>query len=372
MPSIKEINKIYDYSPNDQAIMLVGHHGCGKSESVTSYWSERGYRVIPIFLGQLADAGDLLGLPKISVINGVEVTDFKLPSWWPQDSNEKVVLFLDEINRAKPEIMQVVMDLVLNRKLAGRTLPSDCRIISAINPPSDSVYDVEDLNPALLDRFNIYNFNPTHEEWIDWATKNNLNKLVIGFCSRNTQHIDPPKGDALKVNEVYPSRRSWKRVSDILNKIPDLRNEQDVVTNILIGIIGTSATAKFLSYLRENDKGIHVGTLITKFKERREEFELKLSTMNMQDVVSLNREIVLWFNDNAETITGKNTAVASSYVNNLEMYIDAIPVEAMAEFFNQLKTENATKAWPKTLFTLNKNIGMKMVDTIRGEKTNKG
>ncbi|MBL8026112.1 MAG: AAA family ATPase [Fibrobacteres bacterium] len=364
-------NRIYDLTPTRQAILLKGIHGIGKSETVSSYWSERGYRVIPFFLGQMSDAGDVLGLPKISVVDGVEVTEFKLPIWWPRNPDEKVVLFLDELNRAKPELMQVIMDLVLNRKLAGKSLPNECRIIAAINPPEDSVYDVEDLNPALLDRFNIYDFQPSFDEWIDYATKKKLNKLVIGFCSRNTQHIDPPKGEALKSNTIYPSRRSWERVSEILDNVSDVRNDYEEIANILMGIVGTSATSKFLSYMRENDKGIHVGTLITKFKERREEFELKLSKMNIQDVISLNREIIFWFNDNAEIITGKNTSVASQYVNNLDMYLNAISVEAMAEFFQLLKAENATKAWPKSVFQLNRDIGMKMVDVIRGEKAKK-
>lgn len=371
MPSIKEIQRIYEFTPCHQAILLKGVHGIGKSKTVETFWTTLGYRVIPFFLGQLSDAGDVLGLPKITVIDGVEVTDFKLPMWWPRNPEEKVVLFLDELNRAKPELMQVIMDLVLNRKLAGKSLPKNCRIIAAINPPDDSVYDVEDLNPALLDRFNVYDFQPTFDEFIDYATAQKFNKLVTGFCSRNTQLIDPPKGAELKANEVYQSRRSWERVSEVLNNVSDIRADYEVVTNMLIGIVGTKATSKFLSYMREADKGIHVGTLITKFKERREEFELKLSLMNIQDIISLNREIIFWFNDNAELITSKNTAVASQIVNNLDMYLNAISVEAMAEFFQMLKSENVSKAWPKSVFQLNRDIGAKMVDVIRGEKAKK-
>ena len=34
-----------------------------------------------------------------------------------------IVLFLDESTRARPDVLQTLMDLALNRKLAGRSLP---------------------------------------------------------------------------------------------------------------------------------------------------------------------------------------------------------------------------------------------------------
>ena len=47
-----------------------------------------------------------------------------------------IVLFLDELNRARPEILQTIMDLALNRTLAGRALPDGSRIIT-----SDDIFD---------------------------------------------------------------------------------------------------------------------------------------------------------------------------------------------------------------------------------------
>lgn len=37
------------------------------------------------------------------------------PYWFPVDG-KPIVLFLDELNRARPEVLQTIMDLALNRK----------------------------------------------------------------------------------------------------------------------------------------------------------------------------------------------------------------------------------------------------------------
>ena len=58
-----ELRALLDLTPADQNIMLVGNHGIGKSEILTEYFSEKGMTVVPLFLGQMSDPGDLIGIP---------------------------------------------------------------------------------------------------------------------------------------------------------------------------------------------------------------------------------------------------------------------------------------------------------------------
>ena len=133
-----------------------------------------------MFCSQAADPGDIIGLPRFNEETGK--TEFALPWWFPTD-NTPVVLFLDELNRARPEILQVVMDLTLSRKLAGKTLPAGSQVISAINEGDE--YQLTDLDPALVSRFNVYNFVPTPADWIYWATRSGIDSRVISFISTN-------------------------------------------------------------------------------------------------------------------------------------------------------------------------------------------
>ena len=72
-----ELRALLDLTPADQNIMLVGNHGIGKSEILTEYFSEKGMTVVPLFLGQMSDPGDLIGIPNRNESTGK--TEFMPP-----------------------------------------------------------------------------------------------------------------------------------------------------------------------------------------------------------------------------------------------------------------------------------------------------
>ena len=183
--SVRDLYKILEFTPARHNIMLIGKHGIGKSQIITGYYEAKGMKVTTLFLGQMSDPGDLIGLPRKD--EKCDRTVFMPPYWFPTDSTP-IVLFLDELNRARPEILQTVMDLVLNRKLAGKCLPEGSRIISAINDGEE--YQLTDLDPALVSRFNIYQFRPTAGEWLMWASKHGIDQHVIDFINMNPDLLD--------------------------------------------------------------------------------------------------------------------------------------------------------------------------------------
>ena len=237
----KELETLLEVTPSWQNIMLTGRHGIGKSQILTNYFETKGMRVVALFLGQMSDPGDLLGLPTNDEATGK--TTFMPPYWFPVDG-QPVVLFLDELNRARPEILQTVMDLVLNRKLAGCLLPEGSRIISACNDGDE--YQLTDLDPALVSRFNIYTFRPTVEEWLLWATRKGLDERVVNFIQANPELLDR-SGDTKEEQglEKDPDRRAWEKVSRVMENISD---PKQVHQKIVAGIVGVQAAAKlFLS-----------------------------------------------------------------------------------------------------------------------------
>ena len=219
--NITELKQLLEATPASHNIMLVGNHGIGKSEILTEFFKEKDMQVVALFLGQMADPGDLIGLPNKDEKTGK--TDFMPPYWFPVDG-KPIVLFLDELNRARPEILQTVMDLALNRKLAGKLLPEGSRIISAVN--AGDQYQLTDLDPALVSRFNIVNFKPTAEEWLLWARKAQLDTRVIGFIDENRMWLDKDpdaKEGADTGLDKTPDRRAWKRVSDVIHGKDELK-----------------------------------------------------------------------------------------------------------------------------------------------------
>jgi len=253
---------ILQVTPATHNIMLVGRHGIGKSEILTEYFESNGMRVVPLFLGQMSDPGDLIGLP----VKTGDRTDFLPPYWFPTDG-QPIVLFLDELNRARPEILQTVMDLTLNRRLAGHRLPPGSRIISAVNEGDE--YQLTHLDPSLVSRFNVYQFCPTVQEWLLWARRKQLDRRVIDFIESEPTLLDstPEQKEGEDTGlEKYPDRRAWRRVSDVMQDVaPDgslrpRRNLCDDDIDLVAGIIGAQAASRFFAFLngRQNLSGAQV------------------------------------------------------------------------------------------------------------------
>ena len=249
--NITELKQLLEATPASHNIMLVGNHGIGKSEILSEYYGSLGMPVVALFLGQMSDPGDLIGLPCKDEKTGK--TDFMPPYWFPTDG-KPIVLFLDELNRARPEILQTVMDLALNRKLAGKLLPEGSRIISAVN--AGDQYQLTDLDPALASRFNIVNFKPTAEEWLLWARKSGLDPRVVGFIDENRMWLDkdPDQKEGADTGlDKNPDRRAWKRVSDVVADKAELKEIDSKISSSIVGpkaasaFIQNAATRKILS-----------------------------------------------------------------------------------------------------------------------------
>lgn len=265
----QELLQILDLTPYTQNIMLVGQHGIGKSEILTEYFTDRGMKVVTLFLGQMSDPGDLIGLPNK---NG-DKTDFLPPYWFPLDGNP-IVLFLDELNRARPEVLQTIMDLALNRKLAGRQLPEGSRIISAVNAGEE--YQITDLDPALVSRFNIYNFLPTASEWLLWAEKHQIDSRIIQFIQNDTVWLDGNEGQKKGIDtglDKSPDRRAWVKVSAA---IKDINILETVHKKLISGIVGPAATSRFFGFISNNKvlTGIEVLLEFEKYQQTLDKYKL--------------------------------------------------------------------------------------------------
>ena len=300
----KELETLLEVTPSWQNIMLTGRHGIGKSQILTKYFESQGVTVKTLFLGQMSDPGDLLGLPNKDEETGK--TTFMPPYWFPIDG-KPIVLFLDELNRARPEILQTVMDLVLNRKLAGRALPEGSRIISACNDGDE--YQLTDLDPALVSRFNIYSFRPSVEEWLLWAEREGLDERVISFISANPDLLDR-SGDTKEDQglEKDPDRRAWEKVARLLENI---QSPMPVHQKIVAGIVGIQAASQLFLSFRKDD--LTPEAVLSDFKSAKK----KLDKHELHQFSLLNEALARFFE------TGKAATIECETVRqNLKAYHD--------------------------------------------------
>ena len=325
-----QLRFILENTPAEQNIMLVGKHGIGKSRILEDFFEERGEKVVTLFLGQMSDPGDLIGLPHLDETTGR--TEFMLPYWFPVD-NKPVVLFLDELNRARPEVLQTVMDLTLNRKLAGKSLPQDSRIISAVNGGNE--YQLTDLDPALVSRFNIYEFAPSVEDWINWARGSGLDSRIISFIDENPEFLDGEENFTAGNLERTPDRRSWERTSKIIKNFSELNAQ---VQPLVSGIVGIRATAAFFDFVNT-----HRLPSISKLLEGDfSSMQPVLAELSFTDFAQLNEAVFGWLQKNAAQ-AGSNVA------GNLIAYFDWLDSNSKKELQAHFASLVSAEKYPLAL-----------------------
>ena len=324
-----------DNIPADQNIMLAGRHGIGKSEILTEYFSKSGMKVIALFLGQMSDPGDLIGLPNKDEKTGK--TEFMPPYWFPVDG-KPIVLFLDELNRARPEVLQTIMDLALNRKLAGKNLPKGSRIIAAVNEGEE--YQLTDLDPALVSRFNIFRFEPSVEEWILWAQKKNVDSRVISFIRDNGTWLDKDpsqeEGEDTALDKT-PDRRAWKRVSDVIKGKEDIE-KNDIL--LISSIIGVKATNIFVKKIRQK-KSIEAKDLLNNF-----DYKVPLlGDLSLHQFTILNEDIFSYLTSQHDSLPDRKKIGSNlgKYVEYLKTYRKNEVLASFSHYLNDKKYEEAAQ-----------------------------
>ena len=173
-------------------MLLRGRHGVGKSEVVYQTAATRGLPVVERRASQMTE-GDLLGLPDTADtdIDGRKATTWNAPDWLVTACTQPVVLFLDEVDRATMEVRQGLFELTDSRKINGWHLHADTLIIAAVNGGEHGAqYQVGEMDPAELDRWTVFDVEPSAEDWLKWAN-GKVDSVLWDFVNMNRAHMEP-------------------------------------------------------------------------------------------------------------------------------------------------------------------------------------
>lgn len=263
--TFKVFNSVLPHIVNSKKpfpVMIRGRHGIGKSEYVYETAKKLGLDVVERRASQMTE-GDILGLPVVDA-NG-SATTWKLPDWYVECCNKPRLMFLDEIDRASIEVRQAIFELGDSRKICGMRLHPDTRIFAACNSGEHSqaqFYQVSSLDPAELDRWWVIELDPSVTDWVEWANQNNVNEDIVEFVvdsqieGKNVLEYEGQFED----NKVYPSRRSWVRLSDtfspILEKDPEslVKMDQNEFIALCYGFLGNEVSISFSNFLRSSSR----------------------------------------------------------------------------------------------------------------------
>lgn len=234
----------------EDAVLMEGQHGIGKSQIVEQFAEDNNYHLEILFLSH-QEVGDLIGIPHMVERDGVQITTWSVPIWLQRMNQaaaigKRCVLFLDELNRAPIDVRQSALQLVLEGQIHEHCLPivNDERtvIVSAINPSDE--YQVDELDPALLDRFLKVEVEADLKAWLAWAKEAKVNKVVQDFLIEHSDrlHWTPADGG------VGTSPRSWAKLGKFMDKVEQIPEE--ILFQVMKGKVGSEIGSQFYTFFK--------------------------------------------------------------------------------------------------------------------------
>lgn len=233
------------YAQNNFNVLLSGRHGVGKTEIIKSVFNSAfGVDNWAYFSASTMDAWvDFIGVPKaVDDGNGNMVLDLIRPARF--QNGQIQALFFDEFNRAPAKVRNAVMELIQFKSINGRKFPNLKVIWGAINPhDEENTYDVDKIDPAQLDRFQVQIPVPYKIDRGYLKSKHGI--IAVPFCEwwskltkENQYKISPRRlEDAIRVHKVKGDLEHVlpvdSGISDLLTRISNVSLDdewRDVLT----------------------------------------------------------------------------------------------------------------------------------------------
>jgi len=333
-------------------ILLRGRHGVGKSCVVYQTAEELGLPVVERRASQMTE-GDLVGLPSTDG----NVTSFNPPDWYSQACENPVVLFLDEVDRATMEVRQGIFELTDSRKLNGHVLHPETLVFAAVNGGEHGAqYQVGEMDPAELDRWTVFDVEPTVEDWLGWAS-GKVNGLIWDFINNNRNHLEHI--GEFEPNKVYPSRRSWDRLNECLDGAALLgegaKDNTDTIFHLATAFVGFEASVALTDFVKTYERQVTVANILDEGKiEKTAEF-------------GINEHAALVEKMEAEEVF--KAELTETQVKNLAAYFVSLPSEIAMKLWTVLGEGNVNNTIALHQAQVNgKSAANFLVALLTGEK----
>jgi len=341
---VKTFTKIAPQLPAEIAVLMRGPTGVGKSHITYAIAKKLGLPLIDV-RGSTMDEAKVTGIPDFESSKEFGVATFVLPSWYVRSCREPVVLFLDELNRSMPQVLQSFFQIVLDRCLGNDVngmpmkLHPETRVYAAVNFGSE--YDVVEMDPALLRRFWTVDIEPDVKDWMDWAPDAGVHNITVDFIRQNPAHwrIDPASGK-VSPGSVLPTPASWHRLDTSLTHmgidLSDRASKKDdgMVYSVARGFVGTEAAISYVDFIEKYENVISAEDLLNGKVEVN-----KLKALKASDISSLVQKLGAHCKDNDWT---------KKQIDSLGKFVGILPGEHQTALYYEVlgsKNVNNVKAF---------------------------
>lgn len=201
----------------EKNVMFIGKHGTGKTASIYQLAEEMNLNALILSCSTLDPFTDLVGVP-VPRVNAAGKDYLQMVR--PLALDEADIVFFDELNRARQEVRDAVLEIINNRSINGEPLPRLKACWAAINPPGEE-YDVDELDPALMDRFDVFQefkARPSVRYMSQYVPKEIAAAVIQWWQAHNRAkmpYISPRR--LMKIAEIYHLTHDY---TTVINTIP--------------------------------------------------------------------------------------------------------------------------------------------------------
>lgn len=327
--------------------LIIGESGIGKTALAKKLANKNNFKLVVID-GNLLKEGEIGGLPTIESYKSIDsngnfqekkATIYAVHTKLKEIDEEilngnKVLLFIDEINRCEHTVQQELMNLILNREINGYKLHNDVKILAAMNPSNkygeDFDYQVVDMDAAQENRFVWLNMENDYIDWISWAIEFRIETEVIEFISTFPEYLQ-------KINEedVRATPRSYERISKTLKLYKEKKEiiPRAVFLNVIKGNVGRVIAEEFISFIESNHEALisfekvfcrnYIDEEVIEIIKKETHTRLYLTAINILKILESNI-----FSFEKES---------SFYINRFVKFLKLYPIDLMVGIMKDMK-----------------------------------
>lgn len=327
--------------------LIIGESGIGKTALAKKLANKNNFKLVVID-GNLLKEGEIGGLPTIESYKSIDsngnfqekkATIYAVHTKLKEIDEEilngnKVLLFIDEINRCEHTVQQELMNLILNREINGYKLHNDVKILAAMNPSNkygeDFDYQVVDMDAAQENRFVWLNMENDYIDWISWAIEFGIETEVIEFISTFPEYLQ-------KINEedVRATPRSYERISKTLKLYKEKKEiiPRAVFLNVIKGNVGRVIAEEFISFIESNHEALisfekvfcrnYIDEEVIEIIKKETHTRLYLTAINILEILESNI-----FSFEKES---------SFYINRFVKFLKLYPIDLMVGIMKDMK-----------------------------------
>lgn len=218
-PELMEEIKFCFTNKNFARLLIWGAPGIGKTAILMNVLKSlpNGDKMNLVVKTLSNETPDNFTLPKYVEINGQEKATDVPKTWLPvykptgdadkdqilDDACGKGLLFIDELSRATPQVLNVILPIINEGIFNGYKLGSGWVIIVASNRAEDEMSGQSDIGNALGNRFRQVYYEPTAKSWMQWAkTQNYMSPLLLSWLSMGEDNMSGAKYFYMDPNET--------------------------------------------------------------------------------------------------------------------------------------------------------------------------